>query len=383
MDRIKEFLEERKEKRLFRILKPAYYRRESRIYIRGREYIDFSSNDYLGLSTHPHLLEAAKRAIDKLGAGASASRLLSGDLEIHHQLEDRVAIFKGKQKALVYNCGYQANLGIISALCRRGDVIFSDRLNHASILDGILLSGIRFFRFRHNDVNHLELLLKRERDKFREAFIITETIFSMDGDKCPLKEIVELKERYSCWLYVDEAHATGIFGRCGSGLVEKEGLTDRVDLIMGTFSKALGSFGAYLAASKDIIDYLINSSRSFIYSTALPPAIIAANLASLDLIEREPWRRKELLKNAEYFRTRLKGYGLKVKGSSQIVPIIAGDAQKALKLSQRLKKKGYRALAIRPPTVPANEARVRFSLSYCHSKQILERLTEDISRIIL
>lgn len=379
MDRIERFLQERKEKNLLRILRPANFRKEGRIYFKDRVYIDLSSNDYLGLSRHPHLLECSKAAIEQLGASASASRILSGDLEIHHQLEEKLAIFKGKEKALVFNSGYQANLGIISALCKKGDVIFSDRLNHASIIDGVLLSGARLFRFRHSDSNHLESLLRKERHRFEEALIVTETIFSMDGDRSPLKEITLLKERYNCQLLVDEAHATGIFGRHGSGIVEEEGLREKVDFIMGTFGKALGSFGAYVAGAKKVIDYFVNSARSFIYSTALTPAIIAANLASLDLIKKEPFRRKELLENAQYFREELKKRGFKVKGASQIVPLILGDVQQAISFSRKLQKKGYWILPIRPPTVPAGEARLRFSLTYYHNRETLKKLINDIS----
>jgi 8-amino-7-oxononanoate synthase len=378
MDAKNKFLRERKENSLLRTLQPASLRKDGKICFNGKEYIDLSSNDYLGLSSHPNMLAAAKKALEQFGVSASASRLLSGDLFLHHHLEERIATFKGKEKALIYNSGYQANLGIISALCKRGDVIFSDRLNHASIIDGILLSGARLFRFHHNDPNHLELLLRKERNKFREALIVTETIFSMDGDRSPLKEIVELKERYNCQVLVDEAHATGIFGRNGSGVVEEEGLTEKVDLIMGTFSKALGSFGAYVTGAKKMIDYLINSSRSFIYSTALPPSIIATNLASLDLIEKELFRRKTLLANAAYFFKQLKKHGFKVKGSSQIVPLIVGDIQKTIDLSQKLKEKGYWAPPIRPPTVPPSESRLRFSLTYYHNKETLEKLANNI-----
>lgn len=378
MDRINQFLQEREEDNLLRVLHPANFRKKGKIRLGGREYIDFSSNDYLGLSSHAHLLEAAKAALDAFGVSSSASRLLSGDLELHHELEEKTAAFKGKEKALVFNSGYQANLGVISALCKRGDVIFSDRLNHASIIDGILLSGVRCFRFNHNDITHLEFLLKKERKHFKEAFIISETVFSMDGDICPLKGLVELKKKYNCALYVDEAHATGIFGKSGSGLAEEEGLTEEIDFIMGTFSKALGGFGAYLACAEKIAEYLINSCRSFIYSTALPAPVIAANLASLDLIEKESFRRKTLLENSACFRNRLQKQGLKVKGSSQIIPLIVGDNRKAINLSQFLRDKGYWALPIRTPTVSANQARVRFSLSYDHSREILERVANDI-----
>lgn len=380
MERIKSFLEERKKNNLLRTLNPVSARKGGKIYLKGKEYIDFSSNDYLGLSSHPELKEAARDALEGWGTGSSASRLLSGDSDIYHELEEKVADFKGKEASLVFNSGYQANLGIISALCKRGDVVFSDKLNHASIIDGILLSGAKFFRFRHNDTKHLESLLKKERKNSRSALIITETLFSMDGDRAPLKKIVALKEKYDSRLMVDEAHATGIFGEKGTGLTEEEGLTERIDLIMGTFSKGLGSFGAYLASSATVKDYLINFSRSFIYSTALPVPLIASNLRSLDLVKKEPQRRKVLLENSDYFRHKLKNIGLNVKGSSQIIPVILGDNQKAIEMSKKLQSMGYWVLPIRPPTVPDGQARIRFSLTYHHTKDILEKLINDIDK---
>ena len=381
MGRIKEFLQKRKQNNLLRTLKPAVSRKKGVRYSGGREFVDFSSNDYLGFSSHPKLKKAFKENVDKLGLGSSASRLLSGDLDIYHELENGIAQFKGKEKALVFNSGYQANVGIVSAFCGREDVIFSDKLNHASIIDGIILSGAKFFRFSHNNPEHLEQLLKEQRHKFREALIITETVFSMDGDKPLLRELVGLAKDYDCKLMADEAHATGIFGKNGAGVVEEEGLIGEVDLIMGTFSKALGSFGAYLASASEVIEYLINTCRSFIYSTALPPSIIAANSASLEVIAREPYRRRELLSNADYFRKRLQELGFRVKGASQIVPLIVGDSQKAVDMSRKLQEKGYWVLPIRPPAVPAGEARLRFSLTYYHSKEILERLVKDIVQV--
>ncbi len=381
MERIEDLLRRRREKGLLRVLRPAEFRKEGLIYFKEGKYLDLSSNDYLGLSGHPKIKEASQRAIRELGTGSSGSRLLSGDLDIHHLLEERIARFKGKEGALVFNSGYQANIGLISSLCGRGDVVFCDRLSHASILDGIILSRARFFRFRHNDLDSLEYLLKKERYKFRNSLIITETVFSMDGDIAPLKEIVELKERYSCLIMVDEAHATGIFGKTGAGIAEEKDVTDHIDLIMGTFSKALGSFGAYLACSNRMKEYFVNTTRSFIYSTALPPAVIAANIASLDVVRDEPFRRKTLLENAAYFRKKLHGHGFKVRGSSQIVPFIIGDTQRTVCLSDRLKRKGYWALPIRPPTVGAADSRLRFSLTYYHTKGLLERLVNDICKI--
>jgi len=381
MERIDAYLHDREAKGLLRQLRPASLREGGLIFIDGKEYVDFSSNDYLGLSDHTLLKEASKKAIERLGTSASASRLLSGDLEIFHQLQDRVASLKGKEAALIFNSGYQLIVGLICAVCQKGDAIFSDKLNHASIIDGAMLSGADLIRFRHNDMEHLETLLQKHQGRYKHSLIITETVFSMDGDKAPLDKIVKLKEEYGCTLLVDEAHATGIFGKNGTGMVEEYGLTDEVDLIMGTFSKALGSFGAYLASSRKIYDYLVNACRSFIYSTALPPAVMAANLVSLDLLEKESYRRKELLETSDYFRNKLTGYGFKTKGSSQVIPLIVGDSKKAVEMSARLRKKGYWVLPIRPPTVPPQSARLRFSLTHHHSKDMLDRLIDEIHSI--
>ncbi len=381
MGRIEKFLRDKKEKGLLRILRPARFRKEGKIYFKDRSFIDFSSNDYLGLSGHPKIKEAAEKTITTLGTSSSASRLLSGDLNIHHKLEKRIASFKEKEDALLFNSGYQANVGIISSLLGKNDAIFSDKLNHASIIDGMLLSGAKIFRFRHNDIEHLEFLLKSQRNNYKEALIVTETVFSMEGDKPPLKEVASLKDRYSSMLLVDEAHATGIFGEKGKGVVEEMGLAARIELVMGTFSKALGSFGAYVACSSELKKYFVNSARSFIYSTSLPPSIIGANLASLDLIEEEPFRRLTLLCNSDYFRQELGKKGFRTRGTSQIVPVIFKDSQRTVKISQDLQKKGYWVLPIRPPTVPEGEARLRFSLTYHHTKDILGKLIDDISQI--
>jgi len=371
---LKEFLRQRKADGLLRELKPASARRGCVIWFNDQEFIDFSSNDYLGFSCHPRLIAAGKNALDQFGSSSSASRLLSGDLQIHHQLEEETALFKHKEAALVFNSGYQANLGIISALYGKGDCIFSDRLCHASIIDGALLSGVKHFRFRHNDSSHLETLLKLERKKFQQALIVTESIFSMDGDRALLGELVSLKEKYNCRIMVDEAHATGIFGKSGAGAAEEDGLEDKIDFIMGTFSKALGSFGAYLASSQETIDYLVNTCRSFIYSTALPPAVIASSLEALALVKDLPERRQSLLKRAQYLRAALREKGFQVKGCSQIVPLVTGESSQADALAQKLREQGYWVLPIRPPTVPQGQARLRFSLSYFHDEEILKRL---------
>ncbi|MEK7849847.1 MAG: 8-amino-7-oxononanoate synthase [Candidatus Omnitrophota bacterium] len=381
MEELKALLKKREEESSLRSLKPISSRICGRIVIKEKEYWDFSSNDYLALSEHPLLKGAGIRALEHFGSSSTASRLMTGDLALHHELEERIASFKKKEAALVFNSGYQANTGIISALYAKGDAIFADRFSHASIIDGILLSGAKLFRFRHNDAAHCESLLQAHRKEFKKCLIVTETVFSMDGDEAPLRELVRLKEKYECSLMVDEAHATGIFGLRGSGIVEREGLEDDVEFVMGTFSKALGGFGAYLAASKDVISYLINTCRSFIYSTALPPAVIAINLAALDVIQKEPGRRQELLSLVSDFRLALKKNKVKAKGVSQIVSVVTGDNFKTVQAAEALQKKGYWVLPIRPPTVPTGEARLRFSLTLHHKKDILEKLADDILSI--
>ena len=345
-------------------------------------FADFSSNDYLGLSFHPALLEGAEKALKDFGAGSTGARLLSGDNPLFHELEEKPAVFKGKPSALVFNSGYHANVGMISALCGPGDVIFCDRLSHASIMDGILLSKARFFRFHHNDSAHLESLLESKRKSFHNALIVTESVFSMDGDIAPLREMTVLKEKYDALLYVDEAHATGIFGENSAGMIEECGLTSKVDIIMGTFGKALGSMGAYVASERLFIDYFINKARSFIFSTALPPSVIGANLAALEVVRKESFRRKNLLERVLYFRNRLRKSGIPVSSFTPIMPIILGKEEKAVEISLKLKEQGYLLPAIRFPTVPKGQARLRLSITYLHSIDLLENLSKSIYNVI-
>lgn len=381
MDFIDKFLNTQKENDCLRSLRAVESRGDGKVVYDGIEYWDFSSNDYLGLSQHPYICMAAKKAIDKWGTGATASRLLSGSLKLHHMLEDKIAKFKSKESALVFNSGYQANVGLLPALCKKGDIIFSDKLNHASIIDALKLSEADFVRFKHNDIQNLESLLLSKRDKYKNAWVVTETVFSMDGDVCPLKEIVALKEKYNFKIIVDEAHATGIFGVTGAGVVEREGLCDDVDIVMGTFSKALASFGAYVAGDKKYIEYLLNCSRSFIFSTALAPSVIAANFAAIEVLEQERCRRIGLLKKSDYFRCCLKELGLNVIGESQIVPWIIGENKKTVKFSEKLKQKGYWVMPVREPTVPKGQSRLRFTISYDHPQEILDDLIYEIKKI--
>lgn len=381
MESIDAYLARRRSNGTLRALAPLETRGAGRVVRGGKPLIDFSSNDYLGLARHPRLIEAARQALVEHGVGAGASRLLTGDYMLHHELEEAVAVFKHKERALVFNTGYQANVGVIAALVGRGDAIFSDALSHASQIDGAVLSRGAKFPFRHNDMQHLEELLKTERPKFGRALILTESVFSMDGDKAPLPVLAELKERHDCLLMVDEAHATGIFGPHGGGLVEECGLSARVDLIMGTFSKALGGFGAYIAASHTLVDYLVNAARAFIYSTALPPAIIAADLASLAVCWDEPWRRKRLLEISATFRHQAGAAGWVADGETQIVPLMVGQSQTALAQAAWLQERGFCVLPIRPPSVPEGTARFRFSLCAEHDEADVEAVTQALREL--
>lgn len=337
----------------------------------GRELRDFSSNDYLALSQHPELVAAGRAALERYGTGAGAARLLSGNFSVHQELEAAVAKLKGQAAALLFGSGYMANTGIIPALVGRDDLIFTDRLNHASIYDGCRLSGARLVRFHHNDLNHLEAQLKAKRTK-GTALIVVESIYSMDGDRCPLREVVGLKERYGCLLMVDEAHATGVFGQGGGGVIEADGVGGAVDLAMGTFGKALGSYGAYVAGSRIMIDYLINRARSFVFSTALPPPVAAASLAAVRLVQRQPELRQELAAKVDFFKQRLRQGGFDgVTGPSQIVPVLVGASAKALAAARFLREQGVFVPAVRPPTVPQGTARLRFSITRHHRSEDL------------
>lgn len=341
-----------------------------RVRVDGRVLLNLSSNDYLGLSQDPRLIGAARDAAALWGVGAGASRLVVGHLALHEEVESKLAAFKGTEAAVIFSTGYMANLGALSALVGPGDMVFCDRLNHASIYDGIRLSGANLARFPHRDLNRLEALLQKTGTGRR--LIVTDSVFSVDGDLAPLQEMVELKDRYGAFMMVDEAHATGVLGPHGAGLAEACGVTQRVEVHMGTFSKALGSLGGYVAGDRRLIEYLHNRARSFIYSTAMPPPVLGAIAAALDIAANEPERRGYLLSEAANFRQTLTRAGLDILGSeTQIVPVLVGDNAPTLKLAARLRERGLMAVALRPPTVPPGRSRVRFSLSAAHSPEDL------------
>jgi len=349
-----------------------------RVRLEGQVLLNLSSNDYLGLAQDPRLIKAAKKAAARWGTGAGASRLVVGHLALHETVEARLAAFKGTQAAAIFSTGYMANLGVISALAGPGDTVFSDRLNHASIYDGIKLSGAGLQRFPHGDLNRLEALLQKSQGAGRRL-VITDSVFSVDGDLAPLVALVALKERFGAALMIDEAHATGVLGARGAGLAAALGLTERVEIHMGTFSKALGSLGGYVAGDRRLIDYLHNRARSFIYSTALAPPVLGAIEAALEIVAREPERRAYLLEESEKFRRGLMTTGLDTLGSeTQIVPVLVGDNGRTLEFAALLRQQGLMAVALRPPTVPPGRARVRFSLSAAHAREDLRRALETI-----
>ena len=346
--------------------------------IEGKKVLLFCSNDYLGLAAHPALREAASDALDRYGFGSGASRLVSGTSPLHQELEQRIARFKGTESALVFNSGYAANTGIIPALVKEDDVVLSDSLNHASIIDGCRLSRARIEVYRHGDLEHAEDLLRKNRSANRRL-IVTDGVFSMDGDLAPLPGLVSLSQKYDALLMIDDAHATGVLGRTGRGTGEHFGIKDGIHIQMGTLGKALGSFGAYAAGSRDLIDYLLNRARSFIFSTALPPAVCAASLAAFTVIENRPELRERLWQNQAYYVNALKERGIET-GPTQtpIVPIMVGDTLRACIASERLFERGIFASSIRPPTVPDGTSRIRTTVTAMHSRDELDKAIQAL-----
>ena len=349
----------------------------------GKEILNFSSNDYLDLAHHRHVMDCSREALDRYGVGSTASRLVTGTLPIHEELEDRLAREKGYPSALVFGAGYMANAGTIPVLAGRDDLIFSDKLVHASMIDACKLSGAKLVRFAHNDAVALEKRLEPFTDSEGRKLIITESVFSMDGDLAPLKEIAALAEKHGAMLLVDEAHASGTFGPNGAGLVREHGLEKSVTVSMGTLSKALAGFGGFVACSDNLRKLLVQSARAFIYTTAPPPAVIGAALGAMDVLEASPNLGNILQANADYFRSLLHDAGLDtLQSQSQIIPIVIGENEKAVAASLRLREAGIIAAAIRPPTVPAGSARLRISITLAHHVDDLERAAKAIIKTV-
>ena len=368
------FLDVRKKANNYRSLNDIAANDGHEITVLGRNYVNFSGNDYLGLSQHPALIKAAQNAAAKYGAGAGASRLVTGNTELFTVAENKIAKLKGKEAALIMVSGFQANASILPALFDKTvhgcePLVFTDKLNHASMHLGCAAAGIKQIRYAHNDMNHLETLLRKHTGHNTPKFILCESVFSMDGDIAPLDDIASLAKKYDAFVICDEAHATGLLGENGSGLAHS------ADLVIGTFSKAMGSFGAYVACSKIMKEYLINKCAGLIYATALPPAVLGSINAALDIVPAMDAQRAHVANIAAQFRNGIKALGYDTGASAtQIVPVIIGDSKLAIEMSDALKEQGYWATAIRPPTVPEGSARIRFAFSASHTEDDIENL---------
>ena len=352
-----------------------------RVIIDGKTVLLMASNDYLGFCSHPAIKKAAQDAISVWGTGAGASRLISGNISLFRELEKQLARLKKTEDALVFSTGYMANIGLLSAVGEAGDVIYSDELNHASIIDGCRMSRAHVEVYPHKDTERLAALLKQGL-QFRRRIIVTDGVFSMDGDLAPLPRLVELARDHAAMIIVDDAHATGVLGKQGGGTAEHFGLHGEVDIIMGTMGKALGCFGAFVAGSWELRELLINRARPFIFTTALPPAVVASALEALRLLDKEPEWRKALWGNVDFFKNGLQERGFNTLDSATpIIPIIVGEARQAVSISESLFQEGLFIQAIRPPTVPEGSSRLRITVSAAHTKEDLSSALSILERV--
>jgi 8-amino-7-oxononanoate synthase len=381
MTDIAETLEQIRDRGLYRRLRLISGPQGPRVLLDGDPVLLLCSNNYLGLADHPRVREAAADAAMRWGVGAGASRLVSGNMTVHRRLEEQIAEFKGSEACVLFGSGYLANSGVISALARQGDVVFSDELNHASIVDGCRLARAETFVYDHCDPEHLEWGLRQAQG--RGALIVTDGVFSMDGDIAPLEEIVELAQRYDARVMVDEAHSTGTVGPGGRGAVADAGLEDEVDVVVGTLGKALGSYGAYACCDKPMAKYLVNVARTLIFSTALPPPAVAGAMAALELLQEQPGRVDKLHRNADAMRDALSAEGIDTGMSeTQILPVLVGDPRAAMEACERALGNGVFCQAIRPPTVPDGSSRLRIAVMASHTRSELRWAAGVLARAI-
>ena len=377
MSDVSERLEELRDRGLYRQLRLIEGPQGPTVTLDERPVLLLCSNNYLGLADRAEVREAAAEAALHWGAGAGASRLISGNMEPHRELEARLSAFKGYESSILFGSGYLANSGVIAALAGRGEVVFSDELNHASIVDGCRLSRAETFVYRHGDVEHLAWGLREAGG--RGALIVTDGVFSMDGDVAPLPQLLQLARRHGARLMVDEAHATGAVGPGGRGSVSAAGLSGEVDVVVGTLGKALGSYGAYVCARAELVDFLVNTARSFIFSTAPPPSAAAAASAALAILEAEPELVERLQANADTLRNALAAEGLSVGASAtQVVPVEVGAAEATMALCERALQRGVFAQGIRPPTVPEGSSRLRFTVMATHRERELVTAAQEV-----
>jgi 8-amino-7-oxononanoate synthase len=377
-DLLLDALRERGTHRQLRVMAGA---QATRMWLDGREVLLFAGSNYLDLAHHPEVVEAAVGAARELGCAAGGSRLINGNFEIHERLEQELAEFLGTEAALAFSSGYMANVGVIPALADRGDVVISDALSHASIIDGCRLSRADVRVFPHGDLDRLEELLRETASTHREVLVVVDGVYSMDGDIAPLAELVPLAKRWGATVLVDDAHGTGVLGATGRGSSEHCGVASEVDVVLGTLGKSLGSFGAFVAGSRALRDLLVNTARSFIFSCALAPPQVAAARAALAVIQREPWRRERLARNANRVRNGLARHGISTAPSAtQILPVIVGDNDAALELSARLLEGGVYAQAIRHPSVPEGTARLRITPMATHLESEIDHLVDLLAK---
>jgi 8-amino-7-oxononanoate synthase len=378
MSEISRRLEELENSGLYRRMRLVSGPQGPRVLLDGKRVLLLCSNNYLGFADHPRIREAAARAAMRYGVGSGASRLISGNMTVHHRLEKRLAQFKGTDRCLLFGSGYLANIGVIAALAGPGDVVFSDELNHASIVDGCRLARAETFVYDHLDVDHLEWGL--EEAGGRGSLIVTDGVFSMDGHVAPLPEIVELAQRYDARVLVDEAHATGVLGPGGRGSVAAAGLTGEVDVIVGTLGKALGGYGSFVCCSDEIAGYLTNTARTLIFSTGPPPPSVAAALAAIELLQEQPRQIERLHRNARTLRAALADEGFRIEpGDTQIVPLIVGDSHLTMEFCERALARGVFAQAIRPPTVPSGSSRLRLAAMATHTAAELRWAARELA----
>lgn len=381
MDFLRDQLEDLKRMGLYRSLREVEGPPGTTIVIDGRKLLQFSSNNYLGLANHPRLKAAAMAAVERYGVGSGASRLVCGNLDLNRKLEEKLAQLKKKEAALLYSTGYMANLGVIAALAGEGDLILSDEFNHASIVDACRLSRAQTRVYPHKRMDELEKLLAGA-ESSKRRLIVTDGIFSMDGDIAPLPDLVDLAEKYECLLMVDDAHATGVLGPNGGGTGDHFGLAEKIDVAMGTFGKALGGFGAFVAGDRNLRELLINCSRPFMFTTGLPPSVLAAGIAALEVVEEEPEMRARLWDNANLLRNGIEEMGFTLAGGeTQIIPLLAGDASLAMEMSSLLREEGLFIQGIRPPSVPPGTSRLRITVSAAHTRGELAFALEALQKV--
>ncbi len=378
---IRAYLKEQQQQQLYRSVYSSESPQQPRMVIDGKQVLTFCSNDYLGLANHPDVIKAFKKAADKYGVGSGAAHLINGHSIEHQKLEEALAEFTGRDRALLFSTGYMANLGVVNALLDQGDALFADRLNHASLMDAGLLSKARMRRYAHNDMDALKKLYVNK--TINHSMILTDGVFSMDGDTAQLNALATIAKQQQAWLMVDDAHGFGVLGETGAGLLQQEKMTQQdVPIFMATLGKAIGTAGAFVAGNDDLIEFLVQTARTYIYTTAMPPAIAAASRESLKRIQKENWRREKLQQLIIQFRQGARQLGLALFPSdTAIQPLMIGDVKSAISISEQLKKKGILVVAIRPPTVPEGTARLRITLSAAHTEKDVNLLLSALQEL--